>query len=103
MSLVAPDASMCGPMWAAMQVVECERYKHGQEAMDSLFGGVGSFRWGTFTGYFFSPIVTLVGANPWATCAKPPLKRRKPFALVIVEPTSIVRISISGSFIRGSI
>jgi len=60
MSLVAPDASMCGPMWAAMQVVECERYKHGQEAMDSLFGGVGSFRWGTFTGYFFSPIVTLV-------------------------------------------
>ena len=60
MSLIAPDASMCGPMWAAMQVVECERYKHGPEAMDSLFGGVGSFRWGTFTGYFFSPIVTLV-------------------------------------------
>ena len=28
--------------------------------MDSLFGGVASFRWGTFTGYFFSPIVTLV-------------------------------------------
>lgn len=60
MSLLGPDLSMCGPMWAAMQVVECERYKHGQEAMDSLFGGVGSFRWGTFTGYFFSPIVTLV-------------------------------------------
>ena len=60
MSLIGPDASMCGPMWAAMQVVECERYKHGPEAMDSLFGGVASFRWGTFTGYFFSPIVTLV-------------------------------------------
>lgn len=60
MSVLGPDASMCGPMWAAMQVVECERYKHGPEAMDSLFGGVGSFRWGTFTGYFFSPIVTLV-------------------------------------------
>lgn len=60
MSLFGPDLSMCGPMWAAMQVVECERYKHGREAMDSLFGGVGSFRWGTFTGYFFSPIVTLV-------------------------------------------
>lgn len=60
MSMIGPDASMCGPMWAAMQVVECERYKHGQEAMDSLFGGVASFRWGTFTGYFFSPIVTLV-------------------------------------------
>ncbi|MEG6584786.1 hypothetical protein [Dendrosporobacter sp. 1207_IL3150] len=60
MSMIGPDASMCGPMWAAMQVVECERYKHGPEAMDSLFGGVASFRWGTFTGYFFSPIVTLV-------------------------------------------
>lgn len=60
MSVLGPDASMCGPMWAAMQVVECERYKHGPEAMDSLFGGVASFRWGTFTGYFFSPIVTLV-------------------------------------------
>ena len=60
MSMLGPDASMCGPMWAAMQVVECERYKHGEEAMDSLFGGVASFRWGTFTGYFFSPIVTLV-------------------------------------------
>ena len=60
MSVLGPDASMCGPMWAAMQVVECERYKHGPEAMDSLFGGVASFRWGTFAGYFFSPIVTLV-------------------------------------------
>lgn len=60
MSVLGPDASMCGPMWAAMQVVECERYKHGPEAMDSLFGGVASFRWGTFTGYFFMPIVTLV-------------------------------------------
>jgi hypothetical protein len=60
MSLFGPDASMCGPLWAAMQVVECERYKHGEEAMDSLFGGVASFRLGTFTGYFFSPIVTLV-------------------------------------------
>lgn len=60
MSMIAPDASMCGPMWAAMQVVECERYKNGREAMDSLFGGMASFRLGTFTGYFLSPIVTLV-------------------------------------------
>ena len=60
MSMIGPDASMCGPMWAAMQVVECERYKHGRKAMDSLFGGVASFRLGTFTGYFLAPIVTLV-------------------------------------------
>jgi hypothetical protein len=60
MSMAGPDISMCGPMWAAMQVVTCERYKHGPEAMDSLYGGLGSFRLGTFTGYFLSPIVTLV-------------------------------------------
>jgi hypothetical protein len=60
MSVFGPDLSMCGPMWAAMQVVTCERYKHGRDAMDSLFGGVASFRWGTFTGYFLMPIVTLV-------------------------------------------
>jgi hypothetical protein len=60
MSLFGPDCSMCGPLWAAMQVVTCERYKHGRGAMDSLFGGVASFRLGTFTGYFLMPIVTLV-------------------------------------------
>ena len=60
MSVMGPDLSMCGPMWAAMQVVTCERYKHGREAMDSLYGGVASFRLGTFTGYFLMPIVTLV-------------------------------------------
>jgi hypothetical protein len=60
MSMMGPDASMCGPMWAAMQVVTCERYKHGPEAMDSLVGGVASFRLGTFVSYFMLPIVTLV-------------------------------------------
>jgi len=60
MSLLGPDLSMCGPLWAAMQVVTCERYKHGREAMDSLFGGVASFRIGTFCSYFLMPIVTLV-------------------------------------------
>jgi hypothetical protein len=60
MSLFGPDVSMCGPMWAAMQVVICERYKHGDKAMESIFGGMASFRWGTFMGYFFLPIVTLV-------------------------------------------
>ncbi|WP_243137613.1 hypothetical protein [Desulfofundulus thermobenzoicus] len=60
MSTFGPDISMCGPMWAAMQVVETDRYKHGREAMDSLIGGVASFRLGTFTGYWLSPIVTFV-------------------------------------------
>lgn len=60
MSVIGPDITMCGPLWAAMQVVVCQRYKHGRDAMDSVNGGAGSFRFGTLTGYFLLPIVTLV-------------------------------------------
>lgn len=60
MSIIGPDITMCGPLWAAMQVVVCDRYKHGRKAMDSVNGGAGSFRFGTLTGYFLLPIVTLV-------------------------------------------
>ena len=60
MSVVGPDISMCGPLWAAMQVVICDRYKHGPEAMDSLIGGAASFRFGTWTGYFLAPVTASV-------------------------------------------
>jgi hypothetical protein len=60
MSIIGPDISMCGPLWAAMQVVVCERFKHGPKAMESVNGGAGSFRWGTWTGYFLAPIVSTV-------------------------------------------
>lgn len=59
MSIIGPDITMCGPLWAAMQVVICERYKHGKESMESIFGGAGSFRFGTLTGYLLLPIVSL--------------------------------------------
>lgn len=42
------------------EVVVCERYKKGRDSMQSLFGGAASFRFGTLTGYFLLPIVTLV-------------------------------------------
>ena len=60
MSIIGPDVTMCGPIWSAMQVVMVERWKSGRKAMDSLFGGVGSFRWGTNTGLLLMPIVSLV-------------------------------------------
>lgn len=60
MGFIGPDITMCGPLWAAMQVVVCERYKKGRDSMQSLFGGAASFRFGTLTGYFLLPIVTLV-------------------------------------------
>ena len=60
MSVLGPDVTMCGPVWAAMQVVICERFSKGKQSMHSIFGGAGSFRWGTNTGLFLMPIVTLV-------------------------------------------
>ncbi len=60
MSVIGPDVTMCGPLWAAMHVVIVERFKKGRAAMDSVFGGAGSFRWGTNTGLLLLPIVSLV-------------------------------------------
>lgn len=60
MSILGPDVTMCGPLWAAMQVVVIQRFKDGKKAMNSLFGGSGSFRWGTNTGLLLLPIVSLV-------------------------------------------
>ena len=60
MSILGPDVAMCGPLWAAMHVVIVERYKEGRRAMDSIFGGAGSFRWGTNTGLLLLPIVSII-------------------------------------------
>ena len=60
MSILGPDVTMCGPIWSAMQVVTVERWKKGRQAMDSFYGGIGSFRWGTNTGLLLMPIVSLV-------------------------------------------
>jgi hypothetical protein len=60
MSVIGPDISMCGPLWAAMQVVVCQRFKHGPKAMETINSGAGSFRMGTWTGYFLAPIVSTV-------------------------------------------
>lgn len=59
MSIIGPDISMCGPLWSAMTVVIYERWKKGRESMDSILGGVACFRWGTFTGYWLLPIVSM--------------------------------------------
>lgn len=60
MSIIGPDVAMCGPLWAAMHVVIVERYKQGKKAMKSIFGGAGSFRWGSITGLLLLPITSFV-------------------------------------------
>ncbi len=59
MSLFGPEISMNGPIWSAMTVVTYERWKKGRESMDSIFGGVSAFRWGTFSGYWLLPVVSM--------------------------------------------
>jgi len=60
MAFIAPYVTLCGPLWAAVTAAISERYKEGREAMDSIFGGVGTFRWVTFIGVALVPIVSLV-------------------------------------------
>jgi hypothetical protein len=60
MSIFGPDNAMCGPLWAAMHVTTTERYKKGPKYMQSIYGGAGWFRWGTNTGLFLLPIVSLL-------------------------------------------
>jgi len=38
-----PTLTLAGPLWAAMTVSVAERYKQGRQAMDSIFGGSGTF------------------------------------------------------------
>jgi len=60
MCLIAPYTQLCGPLWAAVTVSVAERYKNGEKAMYSFWGGVGTFRIMTFVGVSLMPIVSLV-------------------------------------------
>lgn len=60
MSFIAPYVPLCGPLWAAVTAAVSQRYKEGREAMDSIFSGVGTFRWVTFISVALIPIVSLV-------------------------------------------
>lgn len=59
-SILGPDLTLSGPLAAAMQIVLCERYKNGRKTMDSIHGGAISYRYGTLSGYFILPVVTLI-------------------------------------------
>lgn len=48
MAFITPYVPLCGPLWAAVTAAVSQRYKEGREAMDSIFGGVG-----TLDGYFY--------------------------------------------------
>lgn len=52
--------TLCGPLWAAVTASVAERYKEGPDKMNSIFSGVGTFRWATFIAVSLTPVVTLV-------------------------------------------
>ncbi|WP_426350375.1 hypothetical protein ACPWSR_03800 [Alloiococcus sp. CFN-8] len=58
--LFSPYTQLSGPLWAAVTASISQRYKDGKKAMDSLVGGMGTFRWTTMLAVATIPIVTLV-------------------------------------------
>ena len=60
MGMVAPYGPLCGPLWAGGTIAIAERYKHGRAAMDSIYGGCGSFILAMFVASLFLPIISLV-------------------------------------------
>jgi len=56
---LAPTVTLAGPVWAAMTVAVTERYKLGRKAMDSIYGGAGSFNVMKFTSCLILPLVCI--------------------------------------------
>ncbi|MEW6661426.1 MAG: hypothetical protein ACOY9Y_04475 [Bacillota bacterium] len=54
---LAATITLAGPLWAAMTVAVAERYKQGREAMDSIFGGAGTFNIMKFVCILWLPLV----------------------------------------------
>lgn len=60
--VVCPYPTLCGPLWAAVTASVSQRYKDGRDKMDSIYSGVGTFRWMTFIAVSITAVVSFV--NP---------------------------------------
>lgn len=58
--LFAPTCTMSGPIWNAMTITVAERYKSGEQNMNSIFGGVCTFNTTKLLCHFLLPIIFLV-------------------------------------------
>lgn len=58
-SFFAPYPGLAGPIWTATTATVTERYRYGRDAMDSLYGGAGTFWIAGFIALFFLPLVTI--------------------------------------------
>lgn len=57
MGFLSPLACLCGPLWVGMTTSVSIRYREGRNAMDSLIGGMGSFRLATLVSAATVPVV----------------------------------------------
>lgn len=60
LGIFAPYAPLNGPLWAGGTIAVAERYKHGREHMDSLYGGMGSYVIAMAIAGMLLPIVSLL-------------------------------------------
>ncbi len=56
----APYPGLAGPLWTAVAATMAERYKHGREAMDSIYSGAGTFWITGFIALFALPLVSFL-------------------------------------------
>ena len=59
-SLFCPTVTMSGPLWSAMMVTVCERYKTGKQNMYSFFGGAITFNLMKWICCLILPLVALI-------------------------------------------
>jgi predicted benzoate:H+ symporter BenE len=59
-ALFCPTVTMSGPLWSAMMVTVCERYKTGKENMYSYFGGAITFNVMKWICCLIVPLLALV-------------------------------------------
>ncbi len=59
-SLFFPTVTLSGPLWSAMMVTICERYKTGKENMYSFFGGCITFNVAKWICCLILPMVALI-------------------------------------------
>ena len=59
-SLFFPTCTLSGPLWSAMMVTICERYKTGRKNMDSFFGGCITFNVSKWLCCLILPMVVLI-------------------------------------------
>ncbi len=59
-AFISPYTQLSGPLCAAVTASISQRFKDGRDAMDSLVGGMGTFRWTTMITVATIPIVSLV-------------------------------------------